>query len=51
MQTGKDHVEAILAHVPERRRLPLRVLEQTGMRVGESGPQTRSQTQALVQQA
>jgi GAF domain-containing protein len=30
-----EQVEAILAHVPERRRLPLRVLEQTGMRVGE----------------
>jgi len=30
-----EQVEAIFAHVPERRRLPLRVLEQTGMRVGE----------------
>jgi len=30
-----EQVEAILAHVPQRRRLPLRVLEQTGMRVGE----------------
>jgi integrase len=30
-----EHVEAILAHVPERRRLPLRVLEQTGLRAGE----------------
>ena len=30
-----EQVEAILAHVPMRRRLRLRVLEQTGMRVGE----------------
>jgi integrase len=30
-----ETVAAILAHVPERRRLPLRVLEQTGMRAGE----------------
>jgi integrase len=28
-------VEAIIAHVPTRYRLPLRVLEQTGMRIGE----------------
>jgi integrase len=28
-------VEAILAQVPQRWRLPLRVLEQTGLRVGE----------------
>jgi integrase len=28
-------VEAIIAHVPTRWKLPLRVLEQTGMRVGE----------------
>jgi integrase len=28
-------VAAIIEHVPPRRRLPLRVLEQTGMRVGE----------------
>jgi integrase len=30
-----EQVEAILAHVPPRWRLPLRTLEQTGMRVGE----------------
>jgi integrase len=30
-----EQVEAILAHVPGRWRLPLRTLEQTGMRVGE----------------
>jgi integrase len=30
-----EHVEAILEHVPARWRLSLRVLEQTGMRVGE----------------
>jgi integrase len=30
-----EQVETILAHVPESRRLTLRVLEQTGMRVGE----------------
>ncbi len=30
-----EQVEAILAHVPMRRRLRLRVLEQTGKRVGE----------------
>ena len=30
-----EQVEAILAHVPRRWPLPLRVLEQTGMRVGE----------------
>jgi integrase len=30
-----EQVEAIIANVPKRWRLPLRVLEQTGMRVGE----------------
>jgi integrase len=30
-----SEVEAIIEHVPSRWRLPLRVLEQTGMRVGE----------------
>jgi integrase len=30
-----EQVEAIIAHVPPHWRLPLRVLEQTGMRVGE----------------
>jgi integrase len=30
-----DQVDAILEHSPRRWRLPLRVLEQTGMRVGE----------------
>jgi integrase len=32
---SSEQVEAIIAHVPHRWRLPLRVLEQTGMRVGE----------------
>jgi integrase len=32
--SGAD-VEAIIAHIPARYRLPLRVLEQTGMRIGE----------------
>jgi integrase len=31
----QQHVEAIIATVPPRWRLPLRTLEQTGMRVGE----------------
>src|SRR5215203_2063643 len=31
-----EQVEAIIANVPNRWRLPLRVLEQTGMRVGEA---------------
>jgi integrase len=30
-----EQVEAMLAHIPRRWRLPLRVLEQTGLRVGE----------------
>jgi integrase len=30
-----EQVETIIAHVPRRWRLPLRVLEQTGLRVGE----------------
>jgi integrase len=30
-----EHVEAIIANSPQSRRLPLRVLEQSGMRVGE----------------
>ena len=30
-----SEVETIIAHTPKRWRLPLRVLEQTGMRVGE----------------
>jgi integrase len=32
-----EQVEAILGHSPPRWRLPLRILEQTGMRVGELG--------------
>src|SRR5204863_10155887 len=32
-----EQVDLILAHVPSRWRLPLRVLEQTGLRVGELG--------------
>ena len=31
-----EQVEAIVAHVPRRWRLPLRTLEQTGLRVGEA---------------
>ena len=34
---GAQDVDAIISNVPKRHRLPLRVLEQTGMRVGELG--------------